>query len=214
MERDPTNYLVISEYVCMCTEKVKGPSRREAKLLKWLRRNRKLCFHSCSQVHERFLCPQVEETPWWRRQYEASCEEEDGGLHLVHTLTLSLNNRGFSLLSLIPSGPENASPSQAVRAQLCLLAPFPSQPRRVRRLNYSPSLGNSQTKTSLGPLRTHSHQQHPSATQQGVMVKPSGNRTPTRKQVIMFLSERLQRVTCRRNIILHYTCYKVPTILL
>lgn len=79
----------------MCTEKVKGPSRREAKLLKWLRRNRKLCFHSCSQVHERFLCPQVEETPWWRRQYEASCEEEDGGLHLVHTLTLSLNNRGF-----------------------------------------------------------------------------------------------------------------------
>lgn len=34
MERDPTNYLVISEYVCMYVQKVRRPSRREAKLIK------------------------------------------------------------------------------------------------------------------------------------------------------------------------------------
>lgn len=160
----------------MYVEKVKGPARREAKLIKILRRNRKLCFHSCSQVHERFLCPQ---RPHGGDSNMKLPVRKKMAVYTWCTPWLCLwKTEGFPSFShpkwfweCLPR-PGRESPTvfvctislTAKEGQTAALQPQPGQPWDKDQ-----------------PWTTPDSQPPPSATQQGVTVEFSRSRTPTRK---------------------------------
>lgn len=180
MVRDPTNYLVISEHACMYVEKVKGISRIEAKLIKdWGEIENSVSIPAVKSMRDFFA-------PKWRRPHggESTMKlpvRKKMGVYTWCTPWLCLWIKGGFPSFSHPKRSWKCLSIPGCESLTVFVAPFPPQPRKVRWLHYSPSLGTSQTKTRLELLLTHSHHQHPSATQQGVMVRPSGSRTPTGK---------------------------------
>lgn len=113
-----------------------------------------------------------------------------------------------------PKGPENVSPSQVVRGCVCWHH-FPHSQGGSDGCTTAPAWAPLRQRPALNCSWLTATTNTPQSLSRELWWSLQEAALQHEKQEILFFSERLQRATCSRNIILHYyMCYKVPTILL